>query len=713
MSNTCSGVIAGTCAWAAGTTTSVTLAVGASQDFTITFTGSSVGSGSVDFAAANSSNVTYGSATTTVTVDVPPATPSKVPVTAAPSSQTLKINQGGSVSFHLTNQNVRDLTVSYTVSCSGTIVGGSCSPASGSTFLVGGGGTADIPVSFTAAGSPGTGYVTLAVSGGGTATATVDVQVPQATVTAVTGVLDVASGQPSSTPFTVSNAGGVPASMNFSASCTGSGVLTTPCSMSAASATLAAGASTTVTVSFQAANAGGGGTVTLFATNAEAPQNQFSSAARSVNVPPPPPRVALSAPATQLTGQAGQSTTTPFTLRNTGYVPASVSLNPSCSGAGIQATPCAASPTSATLQAGDSLTVNVSFQFVNVGGSGTISLKALNSNTAAPMDSASRSVTAPPPPPVVAVSSTQTDTLTITAGMAGSTVFKVKNTGYVTAPVTYSPSCTGSGLRTSPCQVSGTPSASLLPNDSVFVTVTFQTSGAAALGNVNLSVTNTSTGASLGSATRTIRTSVPPLLAMDVPSFHGGTTIERSLCLNFSIVSDVASECGALRITHALPGVTTYGKSRVPVLGYNSEHVYSLSVPVHVSQPAGSLVPDSIQVNVYSLDAAGTRLLQRSRTYGGSTIPVQRLTVQPIVANANAINRYTVELRRLFGTTWQDTTTVMTGEIAKVDRRDSPFGAGWWLDGLEQLFLAQWDGSVLWIGGDGSTRKYVKKTTTS
>jgi RHS repeat-associated protein len=44
----------------------------------------------------------------------------------------------------------------------------------------------------------------------------------------------------------------------------------------------------------------------------------------------------------------------------------------------------------------------------------------------------------------------------------------------------------------------------------------------------------------------------------------------------------------------------------------------------------------------------------------------------------------------------------VSGRLAIVNRSTSPFGAGWWLAGLEQLDPV----SMLWVGGDGSLRSY-------
>jgi RHS repeat-associated protein len=49
-----------------------------------------------------------------------------------------------------------------------------------------------------------------------------------------------------------------------------------------------------------------------------------------------------------------------------------------------------------------------------------------------------------------------------------------------------------------------------------------------------------------------------------------------------------------------------------------------------------------------------------------------------------------------------------TGHVVVVDRGASIFGAGWWLDGYEQVVIAGMpSGQRLWVGGDGSARVYA------
>ncbi|MGH7654637.1 MAG: hypothetical protein ACREN6_08240 [Gemmatimonadaceae bacterium] len=51
-------------------------------------------------------------------------------------------------------------------------------------------------------------------------------------------------------------------------------------------------------------------------------------------------------------------------------------------------------------------------------------------------------------------------------------------------------------------------------------------------------------------------------------------------------------------------------------------------------------------------------------------------------------------------------TATAFGSVAIVNSTTSPFGAGWWLDGLEQLVPVDAT-KELWVAGDGDTRLYV------
>jgi RHS repeat-associated protein len=95
----------------------------------------------------------------------------------------------------------------------------------------------------------------------------------------------------------------------------------------------------------------------------------------------------------------------------------------------------------------------------------------------------------------------------------------------------------------------------------------------------------------------------------------------------------------------------------------------------------------------------------KGSTWPGSG-PVRIAVAYDAAADSTGPYRYTLEVRAHYGgTTLADTAR---GELVVVNRRESVFGAGWWLAGLERLVMDPFGKPVLWVGGDGSTRRYTK-----
>lgn len=192
---------------------------------------------------------------------------------------------------------------------------------------------------------------------------------------------------------------------------------------------------------------------------------------------------------------------------------------------------------------------------------------------------------------------------------------------------------------------------------------------------------------------------------VQVDDVNPGTAIERDLCLTVAIPGG-ASECGDLRLAHALPAVRTLNRTRTPALLYNSQHASPRpTVAAHVTLPGGR---DGLSRVVATLKVNGTPRAQG--VWRGSTWP--RTTGQVRIAvGYDAANdptgpyRYTLEVKACYGSTCQATTAA--GQLAVVNRRESTFGAGWWLAGLERLVMDPFGRPVFWVGGDGSTRRYT------
>jgi RHS repeat-associated protein len=223
-------------------------------------------------------------------------------------------------------------------------------------------------------------------------------------------------------------------------------------------------------------------------------------------------------------------------------------------------------------------------------------------------------------------------------------------------------------------------------------------------------------GAELASGTLTLKAT-----AQDAPNpsdtgyyaiqvAPAGPVVERGLCLTIAAGPAAAYECGDLRLVHTLPAVRTLNKTRAPTLLYNSQqaHPYPL-VQADVTLPAGDPLPTTITAILRVANA------QYSSSWSGSTWgspgESRRVTVG-FDADALATGLYadTLVIQRLIGSTY-DTLKTIIGSLPIVNRKGSPFGPGWWLAGFEKLYFNVPPGQVLWVGGDGSVRRYMRGGT--
>lgn len=196
--------------------------------------------------------------------------------------------------------------------------------------------------------------------------------------------------------------------------------------------------------------------------------------------------------------------------------------------------------------------------------------------------------------------------------------------------------------------------------------------------------------------------------------------IRRDQCITFAIAPHMDYQCGALRVTHALPTVTTMGTSRTPILAYSSvTQNMTAKIPVDFAVPA-------------SLHVVQMRTSVRfRRTPSGPETPVISAMATPwpdslrdgrpkrVLLTGDASRwetgayHYRVSAQAILET-GESITLGDTGTIAIVNRSASPFGPGWWLDGLEQVLPMEGEPSMMfWVGGDGSTRLYRRSPTDS
>ncbi len=192
-----------------------------------------------------------------------------------------------------------------------------------------------------------------------------------------------------------------------------------------------------------------------------------------------------------------------------------------------------------------------------------------------------------------------------------------------------------------------------------------------------------------------------PGLVLEPGTSH--TDVQRGMCLTAAVPGG-AYQCGDLQVAYPLPGVRTLNRLHTPTLVYNSQHANPQPVfGARVMLPSAA---DRVEAVLRVSRNGGAAVQRATRSWSGTGFPAGQARRIAIGYDASAdeqgVYDYTLEVTAFSGT--QSQSWKMQGRRALVNRRMSPFGAGWWLAGLEELQTAGPD--LLWIGGDGSTRLY-------
>jgi RHS repeat-associated protein len=290
-------------------------------------------------------------------------------------------------------------------------------------------------------------------------------------------------------------------------------------------------------------------------------------------------------------------------------------------------------------------------------------------------------------------------------GVTDSLKFTITSSTAVTEPVTVAlhVNCQSSPL--SNCAV--TPSVvSLSPGGSATAWLKYVGGAPGSSGPVQMAV---GMGNAVGyQSESTVTFSVQNALGVELEALNPGTEVTRSLCLNVSAGAGSAYECGDLRLAHGLPVTTAMNTTRAPTLLYNSQHASPMPVVA-----ANVWLPTGVTLTGQSLTAvlkvAGTERANTSWSLTGWSGGQARRIALGFDASALATGVYDYTLEVKLGTTTHQQTK--SGKLVVVNRSASPYGAGWWVAGVEQLVAS--GSSWLWIGGDGSTRLYQPTTTSN
>ncbi|HEY0017785.1 MAG TPA: RHS repeat-associated core domain-containing protein [Longimicrobium sp.] len=291
--------------------------------------------------------------------------------------------------------------------------------------------------------------------------------------------------------------------------------------------------------------------------------------------------------------------------------------------------------------------------------------------------------------------------VTVPGGSPQTAQFTVQNTGTAAVSFNVTPGCTGAGS----CAAFPT-SVAPAPGTSAVVTVSYVAPTAGTGGTVALTAAY---GAVQDGGSYTIVTPAPPPVSMGVNvDASPGSSVDRGACVTVAVVGG-AFECGDLRLAHALPAVRTLNRARTPVLLYNHDHANPRPlVAANVTLDPSLGTPSRVEgVLVF----AGTGQNWGMRTWTGWAGGTRRLVYDFDAGELpTGLYPYTLQVTAWYGATPH--TVSATGDLIVVSRITSPFGAGWWLAGLERLYHVG-AARMLWVGGDGSARVYTRMNDTT
>ncbi|HEV7706484.1 MAG TPA: RHS repeat-associated core domain-containing protein [Gemmatimonadaceae bacterium] len=196
-----------------------------------------------------------------------------------------------------------------------------------------------------------------------------------------------------------------------------------------------------------------------------------------------------------------------------------------------------------------------------------------------------------------------------------------------------------------------------------------------------------------------------------VANLNPGESVERGLCLTISVHSG-AYECGDLRLDYEFPGVRTMEKDRAPTLIYNNQFAHPIErVAAEITLPNDGRTPDSVTAKLLVTRAGSPVQVDAEKWVGTDwTVGSVRRVVLSYDASTDStgLYQYSIQVSKYYGLTIESNT--VSSDLVVVNRSTSPFGAGWWLAGLERIIPltgSKW----LWIGGDGSTRVFSPSGT--
>jgi RHS repeat-associated protein len=366
-------------------------------------------------------------------------------------------------------------------------------------------------------------------------------------------------------------------------------------------------------------------------------------------------------------------------------------------------------PSSMTVPANSTRSLTLTYGAGATTGTGTVTV-TLDDGLSPLVATLSVTVTTPPPPPTPTLHLLSVfphyQTWDADPSESSSAQFHIANKGFVLDTFTFTATCIGTGISGSCTPASGSKIVAAGADSVVSIALTSgATNGLVGTLSVVAARASDATVRDSGSVAVTVKGAAA---GTDITTMNSGASVERDFCLSIAVGAGAAYECGDLRLAHALPTVRTLNAARTPVLLYSSRQAHPFAV-VGADVTTGATVPDSVFAILRG--PAGDSLA--GGRWGGSAWTANStrriaLSFDALAKGyATGLYSYSFVARRKYGGTIS--TDSLTGEFPVVNRSTSAFGPGWWLAGFERLYKVGTD--LLWVGGDGSTRRYVRQAS--
>ncbi|MEN8375750.1 MAG: RHS repeat-associated core domain-containing protein [Gemmatimonadota bacterium] len=303
--------------------------------------------------------------------------------------------------------------------------------------------------------------------------------------------------------------------------------------------------------------------------------------------------------------------------------------------------------------------------------------------------------------------------ITVDGGSTGTVTFEM----FVVAPTTaafYDVTCTPTGQITACVPDITEIDGFLLPQPEAVATITVTyTAGGAGTGEIKLRIKEQGClkgcDQDWGSYDVTVTGApVPPPeapLSADI-GMNPGDLHARSACVTTDAGPAAAFQCGELLAVHAMPAYRTLGRDHTLSLVYNSGTATPYPIVMANVWRDSVAEPDSFRVELSVGQAT------HAHSYPGDELPdlgtVKRVAVgfdAEAAGLETGVYEYDLTIRAYFGAV-PKSTPLPTSELIVVNRRDSPYGAGWAVAGIAQLHPNQPNNGLLLVGADGSAAYY-------